>query len=785
MLATLLTIGLATDSLTYSGARQELKVRLPRLEETVVVDGSLDEAAWPRAARLTDFSQFSPSDGRLAEERTEVLVWYSPTAVHFGVRAVAAPGTVRAHLADRDRGIVPDDYIEIQIGTFNDGQQAFVFGANPLGVQADGALVEGNAPRGRGDERTGSGGNREQADLSPDYVWDSKGRLTESGYELEIRIPFKSLRYQQVDPQTWALQIIRKSAASGREDTWAPARRAASSFMAQAGSLVGLTQLRRGLVLELNPVATSTVTGLPAIGGGWDYRGGKPEIGGNLKWGVTTGITVNGTANPDFSQVESDAGQISPDPRSTILFEEKRPFFLDGIEYFSTPSQVIYTRRVAAPLGAVKVTGRAQAFKFGFLSAIDDKVVSDVGKNPVFNLVRLQRDLGNQSRVGMAYTDRIEGSLYNRVGEVDARILFGRVYSLSMFAALARTRTQDTTTTAPAWNLTFARVGRTLGINTTARGFHPDFLAGSGFVNRGDLAQLSASTSITLYGARGALVERFTGGAGGDLTFIYRDLFDGRKSLERKSFARVGFTLRGGWTVGSSVLVEQFSYDRRFYQDYAIVKPTVGAGADTIPYNSLVQPDLNNLDLTINIQTPQVRGFQANGSLIVGQDENFFEWSNAWIWFARLGLQYRPTDKLRFDSSLNLISYRRRSDGTIAGDRYIPRLKVEYQVSRAIFLRAVGEYTSIRQDDLRDDGRTNLPIVIRDPADGIYKRSLASASSTNRLRVDWLFSLQPTPGTVFFAGYGSSLTDDESFKFRRLARLSDAFFTKLSYNFRL
>jgi hypothetical protein len=171
--------------------------------------------------------------------------------------------------------------------------------------------------------------------------------------------------------------------------------------------------------------------------------------------------------------------------------------------------------------------------------------------------------------------------------------------------------------------------------------------------------------------------------------------------------------------------------------------------------------------------------------MIVGKDENFFEWSSANIWFGRMGLAFRPTERLRFDGSLSLISYRRRTDGTIAGDTYIPRLKVEYQVSRSIFLRMVGEYAARRRDDLRDESRTNAPILIRDPEDGVYKRDLALAFRQNDFRVDWLFSYQPSPGTVFFAGYGSSLQEDRAFRFRSLERLSDGFFTKLSYLFRL
>ncbi|MCC7132040.1 MAG: carbohydrate binding family 9 domain-containing protein [Gemmatimonadales bacterium] len=784
MLPLLALTALLSDSITYSGLANQLRVGAPRLEASITVDGELTEPVWSRAARLVGFSQYSPVDGRPAEEETEVLVWYSPTAIHFGVRAKAAPGTVRAHLAERDRGIIPDDYIEIQLGTFNDGRQAFVFGANPFGVQADGALTEGNArstSAGGGADRSGG---REQADLSPDYVWESRGRLTDDGYHLEFRIPFKSLRFQRADPQDWSLHIVRKSAASGREDSWAPARRAAASFLDQAGTLAGLTGIRRGLVLELNPIVTSSVTGARTAAGGWDYEGGAPEFGGNVRWGVTTDITVNGTVKPDFSQVEADAAPLIIDPRSAVFFQEKRPFFLDGIEYFATPNQLIYTRRVAAPVAAAKLTGRSRGWNLGFLSAVDDELAGTSGRNPIYNLVRVQRDLGRQSRIGMAYTDRVDGDDFNRVAQVDTRLVFGGVYSLTAGGAVSHTRSGTTTTTAPWWSLGFSRTGRQLGWQFTFRGIDPEFQARSGFINRGNLAQLGFRPSFTAYGPRGAFVERFTGTLNMDLLWSYDDLFAGRKSLERKFHPGTNWTFRGGWNVSLSVFLEKFAVDRALYADYAVAVPRAG-GVDTIPFTSRPLPDLPNVDLSLNIDSPQIHGFELSGFVIYGQDENFFEWSSATIWIGRANLAFRPTDKLRSEGSLGFRSYRRKTDGQIVGDTWLPRLKVEYQVSRSLFLRVVGEYASNRTADLKDDGRTNAPILIRDPADGIFKRDLALAKRTNDARFDWLVSYQPTPGTVFFAGYGSVLSEDRPFAFDRLARRSDGFFTKLSYNFRL
>ena len=378
----------------FSGRDNQLHVPLPRVETaaaTVTIDGVLDEAVWQQAARLTDFSQYSPVDGRAAEDPTEVLVFYTPTAIYFGIRAHAAPGAVHATLANRDR-IDADDAIQIFLNPFKDGRQALVFGVNPLGIQADGALVEGSGNRG-GALFSALESGREITDLTPDYVYQSKGRLTADGYEIEIAIPFKTLRFPTDHVQSWAVNIVRRVQSSGHEDSWAPALRAKSSFLAQSGSLDGLTDLRRGLVLDLNPVTTAHADGVAAADR-WHYDTSRPELGGNVRWGVTPNLTLNGTINPDFSQVEADASQFTFDPRSALFFAEKRPFFLEGAELFNAPNNLIYTRRIAAPLTAVKLTGKMAGTDVALLSAIDDQATSQSGvDHPLFNIVRLQHDL--------------------------------------------------------------------------------------------------------------------------------------------------------------------------------------------------------------------------------------------------------------------------------------------------------------------------------------------------------------------------------------------------------
>src|SRR6266480_765726 len=424
---------------TYSCREHQLDVRIPRLEGDVVIDADLVDSVWAHAALLPGFSQYAPNDALPAADSTQLLVWYSATAIYFGIRAFEQHGRPTMTLANRDQ-IFRDDNVQILLGTFHDGKQALMFAVNPLGVQGDGTLIEGANVTASGFIGSAVVG-REQPDLSPDFVYQSRGRVTDWGYEVEVRIPFKSIRYHPRQPQDWKLNIVREVQHSGFEDSWFPARRASATFIGQSGNLVGLSGMHRGLVMDLNPEATGKASGAPTPGG-YQYHRGNPQLGGNIRWGVSDNLTLNGTIKPDFSQVESDAGQLAFDPRQALFFSEKRPFFLDGSELSQVPQNLIYTRRIVQPVAAVKLTGTTFGTDIGLLSAVDQKFASVTGTyNPIFNILRAQRSLGRGSRVGLAYTDRIEGGDYNRVAEVDSRLVFKEIYGLNLQLAGSRTRT--------------------------------------------------------------------------------------------------------------------------------------------------------------------------------------------------------------------------------------------------------------------------------------------------------------------------------------------------------
>jgi hypothetical protein len=779
--------------IVYNGRANELRVKPPRLDDAGArVDARLDEPQWQQAALLTGFSQFSPQDGVAAQDSTEVLVWYSATAIHFGIRAFEAHGAPRATLADRDR-IDADDNVQILLGTFNDGRQATVFAVNPLGVQSDGTITESNQSH-----SSGFGGTtlaRDPADLSSDFVFQSRGRVTAAGYEIEIRIPFKSLKYQSRDVQTWGLNVVRQVQHSGHEDSWAPARRSGLTFLGQSGAIEGLTGLRRGLVLDVNPEITQRTTGLPTapapgVTDRWNYAAERPVLGGNARWGITNNLTLNGTVNPDFSQIESDAGQLSFDPRQALFFAEKRPFFLDGIEQFATPHSLIYTRRVVQPVGAVKLTGKISGTNVAYLSAVDQAPDSLTnGERPLLNLLRVQRDIGASSKLGFAYTDRVNGRAFNRVADVDGTYLFGGVYSFQGQYAQSFTRQPDgQRLDAPLWHAGVNRNGRHLAFSYSLDGVHDDFRAANGFIQRGGVVNGNLDQRYSWFGARGALFEAVTFNPAYFSTWRYQSFVHQDDAIEKKLHFSLNATMRGGWNAGVGYFVETFGFDPALFASYRVL----GAAGDTLPF--VGRPRIPNSEAFLSLNTPTGQRLSFTAFYLWGHDENFFEWASSNIVIAQYGLNYRPTDKLRVNATYNLQSFNRRTDGSIVGNNRIPRLKVEYQIARPVFVRLVGEYSSYYRDALRDEGRTGRPVITYDACAG-YAYQVTVACQRSAFRGDFLFSYQPNPGTVLFVGYGAGYADRRSvaqpfdfpasFGFRGYDRTDDALFVKASYLFRL
>lgn len=771
MLAVLLLALQSTGSQpVYDGHLRQIDVRVPRLEAaTVRIDGLLAEEGWRQAARLTGFSQYRPVDSRPAEDSTEVLVLYAPDAIYFGIRAFEAHGNVvRATLADRDN-IGADDQIQILLDTFNDRRRALLFAVNPLGAQEDGVRSEGLAGAAGG----ANAGFRFDGtvDLNPDYVFQSQGRVTPTGFEIEVRIPFKSLRYQSAATQDWGLQIVRLTQHSGYEDTWTPVVRANASFLIQSGTLKDLTGLRRGLVMDVNPEFTSRVDGAP---GSTAYHYGKadPQFGANVRWGVTQNLSATGTVNPDFSQVEADVGQVTVNERFALFFPEKRPFFLEGLEQFDTPNALIYTRRINAPVAGAKLTGKVGGTGLAYIGAVDDDALSATGDHPIVNLLRLRRDLGSNSTVGLAYTDRIEGSASNRVLGADARVIWGKIwYSAAQFAgSWTKDGAGSGVRAGELWEVTmYDRTGRSYGNHGRLTGVSADFDAASGFVNRVNIVQGRIFNRFSFYGKPGALLENATTFIGFEPVWRYDDFFKFRSTLEGSISQRWILQLRGAWVATLFWSNNHQRFDQPDYAGYQVDS----AGT---PVGFAVPHGLYNLWSGLGALSTPNRALKADVSLGYASGPIFAEASEGRALNLFLNLEWKPTSTLRVYGQWPHQRLTRAQGGSWFSTANIPRLKVEYQLTRDIFFRYVGQYFAQDRDTLRDP-RSGTPLLV--------SGTVAARTTETEFRNDFLFSYKPVPGTVFFFGYGSSLSEPDPFSFRRLARTGDGFFLKASYLFRM
>lgn len=726
---------------------------IPRIDQTVSVDGELNEPAWQQATRLTGFSEYRPVDGQKASEQTEVLVWYSPSALHFGIIARdSVPGSVRATNADRDN-IDRDDSVRIFLDTFNDRRRAFIFGVNPLGVQEDGVQTEGSFNAGRMFGMNGS------VDLSPDYQFDSKGRLTPEGYVVEIRIPFKSLRYPTTPGAKWGVNVLRKTQRTGREDTWTDARRVAS-FLAQSGQMDSLGAIERGVVTELQPFVTGASNGTRVSATEFSRPSPDLNAGANLRLGFTN-MSVDATINPDFSQVEADAAQVTVNERFALFFAEKRPFFLEGIELFSTPNQLVYTRRIVDPIGGAKVTGKIGKTGFAMLSALDQGASKDTWAN----IARVRRDVGANSLAGATYTDRSDGAGSNRVLAADARIVFKKLYYVLGQAGGSWTEKNGVVTKAPLFQAEFDRTARTWGFNYRLSGFGRSFEAQSGFVPRNNIVEARAFNRFSYYGPRGSLLETASLFFGPSRIWKYGE-FGRQRAMEGGESSNMSATLRGGWSLSANVARNFVHFDPALFASYA-VQQGGGQAAFSLP------DGVSNWGGTYSISSPIFEKMNARVELKTGGTAIFAEAGDGRETRVTTSLGLRPTAAMRIEASfVRSIITRDRNDSEFARST-IPRLKVEYQPQRSLFFRMITEY------------RSDLRSALLDPVSGapLYVGgALATEQRIRGLRVDWLASFKPTPGTVAFFGYGSSFernrplygTDD-------LERTSDGFFVKLAY----
>ena len=433
---------------------------------------------------------------------------YDAKHLYFAFHCFDEPGKVRATIPKRDNVFV-DDSIRIFLDTFNDKRKAYVFAFNPLGVQQDCIRTEGVG-----------------LDCSVDIVMESKGTLAEDGYIVEVAIPFKSLRYEAGKDKLWGIQIFRRILRLDEEHSWMPISRDVAGLINQAGHITGLEDISTERTLELIPSALISETGRrvralppsiletlpePFDPGRFVNKPLHVDPGLTAKFGITPTAALSLALNPDFAQVEADQTVVTANQRFPIFFEEKRPFFLEGVDVFHTPVTVVHTRAIIDPDVAVKLTGKHGRTSFGLLVASDNGpgnfgeeerddpallpiIAKSLDKNAIVGVLRLKRDVGAESSLGLVATTYNFIEKHNDVLGFDGRLKLDEqtTFDFQVLGTTSRRRFFDAdlgrasyrTGNALGYSVRYEKAGRNFGYHFDGSGFSRYYLADVGFTRR-------------------------------------------------------------------------------------------------------------------------------------------------------------------------------------------------------------------------------------------------------------------------------------------------------------
>jgi len=396
--------------------------RAPKIDGEIRIDGVLDEPVWRDALVLEIAVEVEPGENIPAPVRTQVYVCFSDSHFYAAFRAFDPnPAAIRARYSDRDK-LWDDDWVALVLDTFNDERRSFNFFVNPLGIQAD-AIETGT-----------EGGGPEW-----DAIWDSAGRIDDEGYVVEIAIPFSSLRFQPSrNEQTWGFDAVRSYPRLVTHKVGLFARdRSNNCYLCQADKISGFDGASPGRALEFDPTisAIHSEERKPFPDGDFHQVESTIEPGLTARWGVTPNLNLSATINPDYSQIETDAAQLDVNNQFSLFYPERRPFFLEGFDYFQTPLNAIYTRTLANPAWGAKVAGKIGRSAIGFFSVRDDVTnllfpatewsSSTRWDAPSTGTVfRYRYDLGASSTIGALITDREGDEYYNRLYGADLDLRF-------------------------------------------------------------------------------------------------------------------------------------------------------------------------------------------------------------------------------------------------------------------------------------------------------------------------------------------------------------------------
>ena len=715
----------------------KITFNVTRAASGIKVDGVLDEDAWKTAGVVPLPYEWAPGDNVPPPVETECLVTYDAKYLYVAFRAHdPKPADIRAHLMDRDDTdtLIQDDHVGVMIDTFNDERRAFQFRVNPLGVQADAVFSEQDGVE----------------DFSWDMIWNAVGRITTDGYIVEIGFPLKQLRFQAGEgPQTWGFEAFRSWPRNVRHRISSQARdRNKSCVLCQENKITGLEGLAQGRNVELDPTATFSRTDELASPDAGTLTSGNPdaELGLTGRWSITSSLTLNGTINPDFSQVEADVAQLDVNQRFALFYPEKRPFFLEGIDYFVTPIQSVFTRTVADPYYGAKLTGKQGANAVGVFvtrdslnnlvfpsnagsseASLDEDVSTVVG--------RYRRDVGSSSTIGALYAGREGEGYHNR--QVGADIFWRPTQSDEFRVQYIRTDTQYPEAVADdhgqpreafagngTW-IDYQHITEKWMAFGSYEAYDSGFRADTGFVPRVDVRTLAGQAQRRWYRGAGAWFNTLDVGVLG-----LRTTDDGWNLTDQTVAPFVNYTGPYQTQFRFSVPRDLTVYEGVQYEYY---RPTVNFGIKPSGRSAL-----------------SVRGRFGDG---VDYANNRAATSVVQVAPA---VEYRPASRVSLQLSYNLDQL------SVEGGRLyqanLGQIKALYHINVRTFVRAILQYTDIS----RDPDLYLFPVEQR----------------TRRFFSQYLFSFKLNPQTVIFAGYSDNSAGMEGVDLQQQNR---TFFVKLGY----
>jgi hypothetical protein len=744
---------------------------------------------WKQAAVLKDFYQVDPGDNIAPSRPTEVLLGYDAKLFYIGFRAQDEQDKVRATVAKRD-SVWDDDYVGVFLDTFNDQRRAYVFFFNPLGVQADGIFTEG-------------GGE----DYSTDIVMESKGIVSENGFTVEIAIPFSSLRYEAGKGKLWGVHFVRRIKRFNDElNSWMPISRDRSGTLNQTGHLTGIEDISTERPLELIPSVTLSETGrrvraFPAAATLADPTRHDPgrllnqpvefDPGLTVKFGITPAITLDLAVNPDFAQVEADQTVVTANQRFPIFFEEKRPFFFEGIDIFQTPIQVVHTRAIVDPDVALKLTGRRGRNLFGILLASDDapgnfskeersdpevlpRIQKFLEKNATVGVVRLKRNIGKESSLSMIATSYNFIEKHNQVGGLDGRFRLDEktVFTFQVLGTTSRAFFSDPdlgqsvyrTGNGIGYHWTYNMSGRHFGYFLSGTGLSRDYRADVGFTRR---TNTNSTDTFVRYNSEPKSKARLISWRVSNYAGAYYD-WQGRMqgwtvepsmgfNFSRQTSFGIGYTTR---------------YERVFEEEFGPKRTATRAGTfiGDDPERSTYRKEIFGFGSTTPSKKISAFLFSVyrwgEFDFDFGAGPRFPRVSPAALTDPKAqlnpgpgrslnmgaGVTFQPTDALR--TSLNYTKSRlvRNDTKRMAFDDNIYAWRATYQFTRFLFLRARIDYSTL----------------------------------ASRVRGQFLLGWTPNPGTAFYIRYNDDLTRNGLSPFTGqlepgFRRNGRTFFIKLSY----